>query len=123
MVCLICQDTVAVYKISNVKRRNETHHEKNYHNFVGKPRVKEAERLKKELKKQSSFFTRKVNESILNTRASYEVSKLIAEKVKPFCDEEFFNGCMLKVVDVVCPQKKRFIFRDQPISKDCYAVN
>ena len=56
-VCLICQDTVVVYKVSNVKRHYETLHEKDYHNFVGKTRVEEAERPKKELKKQSSFFT------------------------------------------------------------------
>ena len=68
----------------------------------------ELEKLndQKELKKQSSFFTRKVNKSILNTRASYEVSKLIAEKMKPFCDGEFIKECMLKVVDVVCLEKK-----------------
>ena len=95
-----------MYKVSNVKRRNETHREKDYHNFVGKARVKGAKRLKKELKKQLSFFTRKVNESILNTRASYEVPKLIAEKTKHFCDGEFVKECMLKVVDVVCPEKK-----------------
>ena len=60
----------------------------------------------KELKKQSSFFTRKVNKSILNTRDSYEVSKLIAEKMKPFCDGEFIKECLLKVEDVVCLEKK-----------------
>ena len=60
-----------MYKVSNVKRHYQTRHEKDYHNFVGKVRVEEAERLKKELKKQSSFFTRKVNESILNTQANY----------------------------------------------------
>ena len=95
-----------MYKVSNAKRHHQTRHEKGYHNFVGKARVEEVERLKKELKKQSSFFTRKVNESISNTRASYEVPKLIAEKMKPFCDGEFMKECMLKVVDVVCPEKK-----------------
>ena len=95
-----------MYKVSNVKRHYETSHEKDYHYFVGKARVGEAERLKKELKKQSLFSTRKVVESILNTRASYEVSKLIAEKMNPFCDGEFIKECMLKVVDVVCLEKK-----------------
>ena len=46
-VCLIYLDTAAVCKVSNVKRHYETRHEKDYHNFVEKARVGEAERLKK----------------------------------------------------------------------------
>lgn len=33
-----------------------------------------------------------------NTYASYKVSKLIAERIKPFSDREFFQECMLKIV-------------------------
>ena len=43
MCLLICLDTAAAYKVSNVKRFYETRHEKDYHNFVGKARVGEAE--------------------------------------------------------------------------------
>ena len=53
-----------------------------------------------------SFFTGKVNKSIFNTPASYEMPKLIAEKMKALGDGEFIKGCMLKVVDVVCPEIK-----------------
>lgn len=104
-VCLICQETVAVKKVSNIKRHYETRHA-NYSNYTGKARQDEIARLRKSFSKQSSFFNRVVEESDRNTRASYEVSKLIAERMKPFTDGEFIKETMLKVVDVVCPEKR-----------------
>lgn len=62
---------------------------------------------KNSLTKQSSVFTRKVKENGQNTCANYEVPKLIAERMKPFTDGEFFKELLLKVVDVVCPVKKK----------------
>ena len=104
-VCLICQETIAVKKVSNIKRHYETRHD-HYNSFTGKAREHEVARLRNNFTKQSSFFTRKVEESDRNTRASYEVSKLIAERMKPFTDGEFFKELLLKVADVVCPEKK-----------------
>lgn len=57
-ICLICQKTIAVKKISNIKQHYETHHN-HYNNFTEK-HDKTVAQLRKELTKQSTFFTRKV---------------------------------------------------------------
>lgn len=103
-VCLICQETITVKKISNIKRHYGTDHN-HVNNFTGKWREDKVARLWKSLAKKSLFFTRKIEENERNTRASYEVTKLIVERVKPYSDGEFFKECTLKVVDIVCREK------------------
>ena len=66
----------------------------------------EAFRLAKSLQQQSLFFTKKRGKSERNTRASYALSKLIAEKIMPFAEGEFVKECLMAVVDIVCPEKK-----------------
>ena len=56
--------------------------------------------------KQQLVFTKRNTEAQNNVRASFEVSSLIASRLKPFTDGEFVKGCLLAVVDVVCPEKK-----------------
>lgn len=93
-VCLIFQETIATKKVAHIKRNYETNHN-NYNNFTGKAREDEAAPPRKYLTKQSSFFTRKFEENDRNTHGSYEVTKLITERMKPFSDGEFFKECML----------------------------
>lgn len=40
--------------------------------------------------------------------ASYVIAQEIAKHSKPFLEGEFFKNCMLKVVDIVCPEKSRY---------------
>ena len=56
--------------------------------------------------KQQLVFTKRNTEAQNNVRASFEVSSLIASRLKPFTDGEFVKDCLLAVVDVVCPEKK-----------------
>jgi len=41
-----------------------------------------------------------------STHASYVVAYEIAKRGKPFTEGEFFKDLMLKVADIVCPDKK-----------------
>jgi hypothetical protein len=38
--------------------------------------------------------------------ASFLVSKLIAQKCKPFVEKEFIKECLMTIVETVCPQRK-----------------
>lgn len=49
------------------------------------------------------FFSCKIQENA--TAASYEVAKLIALHGKPFSDGDFINQCLIKVTEVMCPEK------------------
>lgn len=104
--CLICLEKVAVNKVANIKRHYLTHHSEKFKKFTGEARRDEVKQLKARFGKQTSFFTKKRSECEGNTRASYEVSRRIAEKMKPFTDGEFVKECLLAVVDIVCPEKK-----------------
>ena len=70
-------------------------------------------RLKKQLEKQSELMFKTVataqESAECTTRASYRVAdliRLIAKKIKPFTDAEFFKDCLMAVVDKVCPTRK-----------------
>lgn len=39
------------------------------------------------------------------TAASYEVTKLIAQHSKPFSDGDFIKQCLIKVTEIMCPEK------------------
>ena len=57
------------------------------------------------LQAQQHFFFRanKIQENA--TAASYEVVKLIAQHGKPFSDGDFIKQCLIKVTEVMCPEK------------------
>jgi hypothetical protein len=104
-ICIICHGSVAVNKEFNIKRHYETKHPK-FREISGQMRMDEVHKLKLSLEKQSSLFQKGNIESEKNTRASYEVSRLIAENMKPFTDGDFVKKCLIAVVDIVCPEKK-----------------
>lgn len=104
-ICIICHGSVSVNKEFNIKRHYETKHP-TFSKFSGQIRKDEVHKLKLSLEKQSSMFQKGNIESENNTRASYEVSRLIAENMKPFTDGDFVKKCLIAVVDIVCPEKK-----------------
>ena len=53
-----------------------------------------------------SFFHKKTNEADAVSRASYDVSLLIAQRMKPFCDGDFIWECLMSVVTSVCPERR-----------------
>ena len=67
-----------------------------FRNLSVKIRIDEIHKLKLGLTNQSSLFTKHNTEAVNNTRASYAVSKLVAENMKPFTDGEFVKKCKKK---------------------------
>ena len=105
-VCLICQETVAVFKEFNIKRHYQTKHG-NYGNLTGKERSEKWKQLEAVLTTQQGFFTRARESNENATKASYEVGNLIAKHCKPFTEGEFIKDCLMKIVEKICPEKKQ----------------
>ena len=61
-VCLICQETIAVYKDYNLHRHYNTKHKK-YSELTGQIRKDKIVKLKANLQSQTSIFTKKVSEN------------------------------------------------------------
>lgn len=81
-VCLICQETVAVFKEFNIKRHYQTKHA-NYYQLTGDERGEKLKQLEAVLAAQQRFFTRACESNENATKASCEVAMLIAKYCKP----------------------------------------
>ena len=107
-VCLICNETVAVFKEYNISRHfTSRHHNFNYESMPEYERKQKAEDLCKKLSSQQNCF-KKINSSQkAATHAGYIVAYNIAKSNKALSDGEFVKHCMLQVCDVLCPDKKK----------------
>ncbi|XP_068110957.1 general transcription factor II-I repeat domain-containing protein 2-like [Hyperolius riggenbachi] len=106
-VCLICQETVAVYKEFNIKRHYQTKHSSTYDKLTGRDRSEKLKQLEAVLTSQQRFFTRARESNENATRASYDVALLIAKNSKSFTEGDFIKECVMKMVENICPEKKQ----------------
>ncbi|KAG0712678.1 General transcription factor II-I repeat domain-containing protein 2A [Chionoecetes opilio] len=58
------------------------------------------------LQKSTSLFRKQTTEADKVTRASYEVSRLLARRMKPFTNGDFIKECIMVVIDSLCPEKR-----------------
>jgi len=108
-VCLICGANVAVFKEFNLRRHYETKHQDNLKDLNAEQKIRKVEELKKNLTFQQKFFTRAKSQSEAAVKASFIVAEEIAKAARPFTEGEFLKSCMIKVCDVVCPDKKQML--------------
>lgn len=104
-VCIICKESVAVFKEYNLRRHHETRH-KEYASLRGQAREDRIRRMKGGLAAQQNVFLRQTQVNQAAVRASYKVAHLLATHGKPFTDGDFVKECMLAVAEEVCPDKK-----------------
>ncbi|XP_068209241.1 general transcription factor II-I repeat domain-containing protein 2-like [Palaemon carinicauda] len=103
-VCLICHDTVAVFKEYNLKRHFQTKHTNFGSNLSKQELQKKATDLMKSLKKQQKVFEKTSSLQRNATKASFVLANKIAKQNKSFAEAEFIKDCMVDAVSVVCPE-------------------
>jgi len=106
-VCLVCHETVSVYKDYNIKRHYETKHASKFDKLSEAERAEKVKQLEVSLGTQQLCFKRahESNESI--AKASLEVALLVAKHSKPFAEGEFVKKCVMKMAEHICPPKKK----------------
>jgi hypothetical protein len=104
-VCLICLDTVSVFKECNLKRHYKTKHAEKYEHLQGQIRKDTVSDLRKKLTSQQTSMTKSTNDSEIAMKASYAVSKIIAKRLKQYADEEFVKECLEVVGGIIRPEK------------------
>ncbi|XP_026469377.1 general transcription factor II-I repeat domain-containing protein 2B-like [Ctenocephalides felis] len=114
-VCLVCKETIAVFKEYNLNRHFTTKHPK-YASLSLKELQTVAENLAKNLNKQQNIFTKQNNIEKSTTKASYVVAHKIAKFCKPFSEAEFVKQCMVQVSEICWPEKKH-IFENVSLSR------
>jgi hypothetical protein len=116
-MCLLCNESVSALKEYNIRRHYETHKIKfkDSVELKGDQREDKLRQLKSKLQSQQNSFAKhkKINENAV--KASFLVSKLIAEKSKPFVEGEFIKECLMTIVETVCPERKN-LFSDISLS-------
>jgi hypothetical protein len=80
VVCLICKDSVSVFKECNIKWHCDARHKEKYDVFEGHVRADKSKSLQRALLDQQNIFKSWVNENLAVVRASFHVSKLIAQE-------------------------------------------
>lgn len=105
-LCLICKETISVFKDYNLKRHYLQKHATKMDSYQGIFRKQKILELKTCLSSQQLNIKKTTSESLVVTKASYVVSSLIAKKSKPFIDGEFIKECLESVADIMCPDKK-----------------
>ena len=105
-MCLICRETIAVFKEHNVKRHYEIKHNENdcFSEDVESFKIKG---LEQNLKAQQSMFTSSFQQSSTIVKASYSVALLIEKKLKPFLNGEIVKECLEAVIQDVLPVKSK----------------
>ena len=119
-VCLVCGVNVAVSKEYNIRRHYETKHHDKYKDLDMTQRSQKVEEMKRSLVSQQNMFKKATSQSEAAVKASYIVAAEIAKSARPFNEGEFMKKCMMKVCDLVCPEKKQ-AFSNVSLSRNTVA--
>ncbi|CAK1581085.1 unnamed protein product [Parnassius mnemosyne] len=103
VVCLICKNSVVIAKEYNVKRHYETQHP-TFTKFTGELRKQKMLSLKRELIGQQAMFTKPIQDSETATEVSYEISRMIAKRSRPFNDGDFVKEFIEIAAKKTCPE-------------------
>ena len=104
-MCLICHDSVAVFKEHNLKRHFQTKHSK-FGSNLSESKKQKVNNLLRSLKRQQNVFVKQTTIQEAATKASFVFAYKIAKHNKTFSEGEFLKNCMLDGLDIVCPEVK-----------------
>ena len=101
----MCEANVAVAKEDNIRRHYETNHYEKYKDLDVKQKLQKVQEMKRSLVSQQTMFMKAKSKSEAAVKASFIVAAEIAKSARPFNEGEFLKKCMVKVCDIVCPDK------------------
>lgn len=100
--CLLCREEVTLKKY-NIDRHFSTKHKDFNNSFIpgSALRLEKLSSLKRELNKQQNVMSSAVSQDSAVTRASFEVSYMIAKSMKPFTESEMIKECFLVAAEAL----------------------
>uniref|UniRef100_A0A671KZD1 SPIN-DOC-like zinc-finger domain-containing protein n=1 Tax=Sinocyclocheilus anshuiensis TaxID=1608454 RepID=A0A671KZD1_9TELE len=106
-VCLVCKQSVAVLKEYNIRRHYEAKHSQAFSKYSSEARKQKANELLVKLRSEKSTRLRPSSTQESATRASYQISALIAKSRRAFTTGEFVKECLAVAAEAVCPTQTR----------------
>ncbi|XP_069828996.1 zinc finger BED domain-containing protein 5-like [Dendropsophus ebraccatus] len=112
-LCLICNETVALIKSSNVKRHYETKHRSFEQNYPlnSEIRAKKISSLTASYEASTKRLVSSLSQQEKTTEASLRVAWILGKHKKPFSDAEVVKECMVEVVGTMFEGKQREEFQ------------
>ncbi|XP_048840157.1 general transcription factor II-I repeat domain-containing protein 2-like [Brienomyrus brachyistius] len=105
-VCLICNQSVAVLKEYNIRRHYATKHAA-FSQFKGDARKNKTRELLAKLHRQQGTLTRPSTAQDSATRASFEITALIARTGRSFSTGDFVKECLSIAATIMCPSQAK----------------
>lgn len=109
--CLICQETIAANKKSNLKRHHETKHSQFSATFPmgSKARQERINKLQESLMASEGMIVSFTSTDKRATEASLRVSKILAKAMVPYSHAEMVKECLIEVTQTLFPDKAEII--------------
>lgn len=120
IICLLCQKKIGAIKEYNISRHYNTKHYEEYNVFQGIVREEKLDKLISSFHSQLNFFSKLTVRDKSLTRASYEISYILGCRGKPFSDGELIKDCMVRAVELICPEARQKIL-NIPLSRNTVA--
>ena len=124
-LCLICRKTITIPKHYNINCHYNTHHTEFSKNYPHPSKIREEKlvELKKGIFSEKQSMLRFTNKNELATKASYEVTHMLAKRMKPFdenklhsrylCQEHFSTDSFMNMTcKKLTPLAIPYIFND-----------
>ncbi|KAK9712722.1 hypothetical protein QE152_g24746 [Popillia japonica] len=73
--------------------------------FTGELRKQKMLSLKRKLTGQQAMFTKPIQDSETATEVSYEISRMIAKRSRPFNDGDIVKECIVIAAKKMCPKR------------------
>ena len=102
-LCLICNESVALVKSSNLKRHYETKHSKFEGMYQQKTeeRKNKIDRLKSQYERSTTILINSMTIQEKATECSLRIAWILGKHKKPFIDAEIVKECMLETVETL----------------------
>lgn len=101
---LISLENVSVKKVANIRWHYTIHHHGNFNKFTGK---QNKYWFKAHFRKTYNFFFFPIQKKGSKYSCQLKIFKWITgKKRKSFIDKEFVKGCLLPMVNIICPKMK-----------------
>lgn len=107
-ICLICQATIANYKLSNLKRHYQTNHEAFGSRYPPQSELRKSKlaALKTEMRQQQTLLSAFSKEGSASTEASYAIAWNIARAKRSYSDGDFIKK-NIEVISILDPNNSK----------------
>ena len=108
---------VCLQRVQRAPPLGEEHRASKFASMTATERKYAVARLSGNLDNTTTLFRKHIDEGKKLTRSSYEVSRLLARRMKPFSDGDFSKECLVTVVDSVCPEQRSAVEKVSLLSR------